>query len=63
MLLIFFLGGILACPEVLAGSNGTVNYQVYAKTPAFNQTNCTTLAGLLPTYLPAGSPPGAWQYI
>ncbi|KUJ12676.1 uncharacterized protein LY89DRAFT_212254 [Mollisia scopiformis] len=56
-------GGILACPEVPAGTNGTAIYQVYAKTPAFNKTNCVTLAGLLPTYLPAGSPFGAWQYI
>ncbi|KAE8445070.1 hypothetical protein EG329_013785 [Mollisiaceae sp. DMI_Dod_QoI] len=48
-------GGILACPEVPPGTNTTV-YQVYAKTPAFNQTDCTTLTGLLPSYLPSGAP-------
>lgn len=61
-LLILHVEGILACPEIAVGSNSTF-YQVFAKTPAFNQTDCITLAGLLPTYEPSGSPPGAWQYI
>jgi len=52
--------GILACPNTLPYTNGT--YQIYAKTPAFNLTGCTALTGILPTYLPANAPFGAWQY-
>jgi len=52
--------GILACPNTNQYINGT--YQIYAKTPAFNLTGCTTLTGILPTYLPANAPYGAWQY-
>ena len=55
--------GILACPVAPSSANGTVSYQIFAKTPAFNLTNCVTLDGLLPTYLPAGSPVGAWEYV
>ncbi len=54
--------GILACPDLPYYMNGTATYQIYAKTPAFNLTDCVELEGLLPTYLPSGSPPGAWQY-
>jgi len=52
--------GILACPNTSAYINGT--YQIYAHTPAFNLTGCTTLTGILPTYLPANAGYGAWQY-
>jgi hypothetical protein len=55
-------GGILACPEVSSSQNGSTTYQIYVNTPAFNQTNCTTLEGLLPHYTSAGVY-GAWEYI
>ncbi|PBP18071.1 IgE-binding protein, partial [Diplocarpon rosae] len=47
--------GILACPDFPV-------YQIYARTPAFNQTDCVELEGLQPTYKPSGSPFGAWEY-
>ena len=53
--------GILACPHVPSWENGTATYQIYANTPAFNQTDCITVDGLLPHYTPAGVY-GAWQY-
>ncbi|KAG0645807.1 hypothetical protein D0Z07_7908 [Hyphodiscus hymeniophilus] len=52
--------GILACPQVAPGNSTTVVYQVYANTPAFNQTNCTLVDGLLPHYTPPGVI-GAWE--
>lgn len=56
--LIGLTGGIYACPSAL---NGT-SYQIYAKTPAFNQTStCVQLDGLLPHYQSGGTY-GAWQY-
>ena len=54
----YLTGGILACPR----ENSTGTYQIYADTPAFNQTDCTRVDGLLPHYTPAGVV-GAWQYI
>lgn len=56
-------GGIEACSEVPADTNGTAVYKVYAVTPGFNQTGCVKLAGLLASYLGNGAPFGAWQYI
>jgi len=50
--------GVWACPNT--SINAT--YQIYANTPAFNLTGCTALLGILPTYLPANAPVGAWQY-
>lgn len=55
-------GGVLACPDVSTYLNSTATYQIYALTPAFNQTNCITLDGLLPTYQPTNAF-GAWEYI
>jgi len=52
--------GVWACPNTTPYINGT--YQIYANTPAFNLTGCTALTGILPTYLPANPPYGAWQY-
>lgn len=54
--------GLLACPGGSAAGNGTAIHQVFARTEAFNRSDCVVLDGLLPTYLPSGSPPGAWQY-
>ncbi|KAI6712295.1 hypothetical protein JHW43_005152 [Diplocarpon mali] len=48
--------GSTACPH-------SPYYQIYARTPAFNQTDCVELEGLQPTYKPSESPFGAWQYI
>ncbi|CZR59928.1 uncharacterized protein PAC_09823 [Phialocephala subalpina] len=56
-------GGIEACSEVPVGTNGTAVYNVYAVTPAYNQTGCVKLAGLLASYLGTGAGFGAWQYI
>jgi len=53
--------GILACPNVPYYENGTATYQIYANTPAFNQTGCIKVEGLLPHYTPAGVF-GAWEY-
>ena len=55
--------GILACPIAYPSNATSVSYQVFAKTPAFNLTNCVTLSGFLATYLPSVYPYGAWQYI
>lgn len=55
--------GLLACPYMISGQPSTTVQQIYIDTPEFNKTGCTKLHGLLPTYLPNGSPPGAWQYI
>jgi hypothetical protein len=52
--------GIYACPDVPYYSNGT--FQIFAKTPLFNKTNCVKLAGIKPTFLPSDAPFGAWQY-
>jgi hypothetical protein len=54
------LGGILACPATLSGATGPV-YQVYAKTPDFNKTDCTEVLGLLP-HLATNDDFGAWEY-
>ncbi|PMD65733.1 uncharacterized protein K444DRAFT_659880 [Hyaloscypha bicolor E] len=58
--------GILACPTKPSGPNVTVSYQLYAKTPAFNLTNCdggVPVDGLTATYLSSPAPYGAWQYV
>lgn len=57
-----FAEGVLACPHVPDYMNATATYQIYANTPAFNQTDCVKLGGLEPSFLPSGSPPGAWEY-
>ncbi|EKD13961.1 uncharacterized protein L3040_005428 [Drepanopeziza brunnea f. sp. 'multigermtubi'] len=54
--------GILACPDVPYYMNGTATYQIYAKTPEFNLTNCVELGGLKPTAWPQNAGFGAWQY-
>jgi hypothetical protein len=54
--------GILTSPAVQSGDSGTATYQIFAKTPAFNQTNYTMLDGLLPS----GTSSllfGAWAFI
>jgi hypothetical protein len=53
------LGGIYACPNVPSYVNAT--YQIYAKTPAFNQTNCVELVGLVQNEQP-NDDYGAWEY-
>jgi len=53
--------GILACPHVPYYENGTATYQIYANTPAFNQTDCVKVEGLLPHDTPSGVF-GAWEY-
>lgn len=53
------LGGIYACPNVPPYVNAT--YQIYAKTPAFNQTDCIELKGLLQNEEP-NNDYGAWEY-
>lgn len=50
-------GSVLACPY---NNNGTVFQQVYVKTAGFNRTDCSELAGLLPT--PFIGDYGAWEY-
>jgi len=52
-------GGIFACPVTTAG---TTSYQIYAQTPAFNQTNCIELDGLV-EQVQATNDFGAWQYV
>ncbi|PBP16773.1 IgE-binding protein [Diplocarpon rosae] len=47
--------GSTACPDFPV-------YQIYARTQAFNRTDCVELEGLQPTYKPSGSPFGAWEY-
>jgi hypothetical protein len=53
-------GGILACPITEPGTN-TASYQIFAKTPAFNWTNCTEVIGLLP-HVASSQDFGAWEY-
>ena len=53
------LGGIYACPNVTSDANAT--YQIYAKTPAFNQTGCIELNGLVQNEEP-NDDYGAWEY-
>ncbi|TVY81938.1 putative secreted protein [Lachnellula suecica] len=55
----FTTGGIWACPTA---TNATATYQIFAKTVAFNHTNCVELAGLQPHYQSTNAF-GAWEYI
>lgn len=52
-------GGIYACPPSI---ETTATFQIFAKTPAFNQTNCVELDGMLPNEQTTNDF-GAWQYI
>jgi hypothetical protein len=53
------LGGIYGCPSVPDYIKAT--YQIYAKTPNFNQKNCIKLKGLLEHEEPTNDF-GAWEY-
>ena len=53
------LGGIYACRPVPSYVNAT--YQIYAKTPAFDQNDCIKLKGLLQHEQPTNDF-GAWEY-
>jgi len=52
--------GILACPVTSSTPNTTVQYQVYARTSAFNETGCFELEGLVPQ-VNVENAFGAWQ--
>ena len=53
------VGGIYACPHVPSFVNAT--YQIYAKTPTFDQKDCIKLKGLLQHEEPTNDF-GAWEY-
>ncbi|KAG4433083.1 hypothetical protein IFR05_011423 [Cadophora sp. M221] len=55
--------GILACPDVPFYMENIATYQIYARTPQFNLTDCIELEGLVPTTVPQPAPYGAWQYV
>jgi len=50
-------GSVLACPY---NNNGTIFQQLYVKVAEFNRTDCSELAGLLPTTFSGDY--GAWEY-
>ncbi|KAI0174894.1 hypothetical protein BJ166DRAFT_158043 [Pestalotiopsis sp. NC0098] len=53
--------GVWLCPDVQDYMKGTgASYQLYAKTPLFNETNCVPALGLLQHGVNATV--GAWQY-
>jgi hypothetical protein len=56
------VGGLLLCPDTPNYMAGTgASYQLYAKTPEFNATNCVVAIGLLQHGSTATF--GCWQYI
>ncbi|KAH7410561.1 hypothetical protein BKA64DRAFT_357478 [Cadophora sp. MPI-SDFR-AT-0126] len=55
--------GVLACPDVPSYMENIATYQIFARTPGFNLTDCVKLEGLQATILPEPAPFGAWQYV
>lgn len=53
------VGGLFACPPPSYAAYGT--YQIYGKTPQFNQTQCIPIKGIR-AHLFNGPSPEAWQY-